>query len=108
MGCVCIVTSITLQKLSGEKRKYNSNKGNGSNKRSKCKESSYGLKELTTLMEGAKSKKQKSKVRDILLLAADLLTQDSETGSSSDDSDSSIEEKRSRRKKLKLFIRKRK
>ena len=45
------------------------------------------MKEMTTLMEGAKSQ------RDRLLLAADLLTQDFDTDSSSDDSDSYIEEK---------------
>ena len=83
--------------LSGEKHKYNSNKGNDSNKRSKYKESSFGLKELTTLMEGAKSKKHKSKMRkNRLLLAAEFLTQDLD--SSSSDDHSSTEDRRSKRK----------
>ena len=59
--------------LSGEEKKFNSEKGNESNKYFKYKESSFGLKELTTLIEGAKSKKQKSKVRDRPLLAAEFL-----------------------------------
>ena len=55
-------------------------------------------------MEGAKSKKQKSRVWDCLLLAADFLNQTSDSSSSSDESDSSSQNKRSRRKKLKKFI----
>ena len=42
--------------VSGEKHKFNSSKGNASNKKSRQKESSFGLKELAALMEGAKSK----------------------------------------------------
>jgi len=90
--------------LSGEKCKHHSSSNSGSNKHSKYKESSYGRKELTTLMEGANS--EKANIQDQLLLAADLLQHSSDSSCSSDESVSSSEHRRSRRKKLKKFMKK--
>ena len=94
--------------LSGEKYMYNSSSNSDNNKRSKYKEFSFRLQELTTLMKGTKSKKQKLKVWDWLLLAANFLNHSSDWSSLSEESySSSSEHRRSWRKKLKKFTRKR-